>query len=116
MENHGLLDLLKHSYSPPGVQIANYIANESSTTFLVSSFFSACALLLGLTFLAVNRLHPRMPSFDKVTLIWFVLSEFRCGPIRWKSKLNKCLSQLVQFILYLKVSIVMMLLGLKGIY
>jgi cholestenol delta-isomerase len=70
-------DSVKHPYYPPDANIAGYVANESTVLSLLGSFVAGCAAMFGLTYLAVKRANPRLPTTDLVTVMWFVL----CGCI-----------------------------------
>ena len=72
-------DSVKHPYYPLDANIAGYVANESTVLSLLGSFVAGCAAIFGLTYLAVKRVNPRLPTTELITVMWFVL----CGCIHF---------------------------------
>lgn len=72
-------DVVKHPYYPLDANIVGYVANESTVLSLLGSFVAACIAIFGLTYLAVKRVNPRLPTTELLTVMWFVL----CGCIHF---------------------------------
>ncbi|KAG9239752.1 EBDP2, emopamil-binding protein [Amylocarpus encephaloides] len=68
------LMITDHPYYPLQVEIASYLANEWSMQILLAAFATICAAVLFGTLLTVNRLHPDLPSVEKASIWWFILS------------------------------------------
>lgn len=65
-----------HPYYPVEVEIVGYLANEWSVLALLTAFSAGCAVIFGSTYLIVKRVHPRLPTSELLTVMWFVLSKF----------------------------------------
>ncbi|CAD0086102.1 unnamed protein product [Aureobasidium mustum] len=78
-------DSVKHPYYPLDANIAGYVANESTVLSLLGSFVAGCAAIFGLTYLAVKRVNPRLPTTELMTVMWFVL----CGCIHFFSRVSR---------------------------
>ncbi|KAL1986421.1 hypothetical protein VTN96DRAFT_6341 [Rasamsonia emersonii] len=63
-----------HPYYPIGVEIAGYIANESSVFVLAICFSLGLAAILGLILASATYLRPSMSKADKLAILWFALS------------------------------------------
>lgn len=63
-----------HPYFPVGVEIVNYVANDKDFVTLVSTFAAGCAVILGLSWLAVAKFYPRVRRQDKWIILWFILT------------------------------------------
>ncbi|THY68812.1 Emopamil-binding protein [Aureobasidium pullulans] len=66
-----------HPYYPSDATIVGYSANESTVLSLLGSFVAGCIAIFGLTYLAVKKVNPRLPTSELLTVMWFVL----CGCI-----------------------------------
>lgn len=71
-----------HPYYPLDAEIVGYIANESSVLGLLGSFIAGCTGIFGLTYLAVKKVNPRIPTSELITVMWFVLCTFTQRPRR----------------------------------
>lgn len=63
-----------HPFYPLEADIVGYLANQSSVTTLLGIFAGAWVVILGATLVLVRRHNPDLPSWDKATILWFVLS------------------------------------------
>lgn len=70
-----------HPYYPLEVEITGYLANEWSVPLLLAVFASGCAVIFSATYLIIKKVQPRMPVHEVFTVMWFVLSEYRCPVI-----------------------------------
>lgn len=66
--------VIDHPYYPIGVQIAGYLANESSVPYLLGVFAAGCTVIFTATHLITKALRPRISTGDRYTVMWFVLS------------------------------------------
>ncbi|KAL4779446.1 Emopamil-binding protein [Aspergillus varians] len=66
-----------HSYYPLGVEIQQYVPNESSTLALVSIFALACILVFAVAFSFATKINPSISNCDLSIVFWFAL----CGSI-----------------------------------
>ena len=51
-----------------------YLANRWSVTTLLGIFAGGWVVILGATLLLVHSHNPNLPSREKATILWFVLS------------------------------------------
>lgn len=65
-----------HPYYPIGVEIAGYIANESSVFVLAICFSLGLAAILGLILASATYLRPSMSKADKLAILWFALCKY----------------------------------------
>ncbi|MCJ1344278.1 hypothetical protein MMC31_002481 [Peltigera leucophlebia] len=63
-----------HPFYPLEANIVGYLANEFSVLQLLGLFAAGCALILGFTLVLIRAHNPRLPSSEKATILWFVLS------------------------------------------
>ena len=68
---------IPHPFYPLGVEIVGYLANRWSVSTLLGTFLAISSLILGLTWALVSWTSPKLRRFDKLTLLWFILSK-RC--------------------------------------
>ena len=79
MDNYGLntssvtQDL--HPFYPLEAKIVGYLANQWSVPTLLGIFAAGWVVILGTTLALVRRHNPTLPSTDKATILWFVLSK-----------------------------------------
>lgn len=65
-----------HPFYPLEANIVGYLANKWSVPTLLGIFASGWVVILGSTLAMVRRHNPALPSIDKATILWFVLSEW----------------------------------------
>lgn len=63
-----------HPYYPIKVPIAYLVANEWSVPTLLAAFAGVCGTVLLLAMMVVQKIGPRLPVYEKATIMWFVLS------------------------------------------
>jgi cholestenol Delta-isomerase len=63
-----------HPFYPIGVEIVGYLANTSSVPTLLGIFLGGWLLILGATWVLVSQLSPKLIQFDKLVILWFILS------------------------------------------
>jgi len=63
-----------HPFYPLEANIVGYLANEISVLQLLGLFAAGCAVILGFTLVLVRAHNPMLPSSEKATILWFVLS------------------------------------------
>lgn len=61
---------------PVEAEIVGYLANSYSVPILLFLFAAGWLVVLGATYLLVNRHNPTLGSGDKAAILWFVLSEW----------------------------------------
>ncbi|KAL9007465.1 MAG: hypothetical protein Q9173_007273 [Seirophora scorigena] len=59
---------------PVEAEIVGYLANSYSVPTLLFFFAAGWLVVLGATYLLVDRHNPMLGSGDKVTILWFVLN------------------------------------------
>ncbi|KAK7987486.1 hypothetical protein PG989_007801 [Apiospora arundinis] len=64
-------------FTPLGIALPGYIANEMSTIQILGIFAATCASVMLPTLLAISRKRPDLPKRELSTAMWFVL----CGCI-----------------------------------
>ena len=69
-----------HPFYPIEANIVGYLANKWSVTTLLGIFASGWVVILGVTLALVRRHNPALPSSEKATILWFVLSEWEADP------------------------------------
>ena len=69
------LTQMPHPFYPIEANIVGYLANQWSVPTLLSAFASGLVFTLGTTLVLVQRHKPNLPSMEKATILWFVLSE-----------------------------------------
>ncbi len=75
--NTTLLPPAPHPFYPVEANIVGYLANKWSVTTLLGIFAAGWVVILGMTLALVRRHNPALPSTDKASILWFVLSECR---------------------------------------
>lgn len=65
-----------HSYYPLGVNIPEYLPNESSVFSLIGQFALLWAAIVGIAWLIISRSRPGASSADHLAFVWFCLSMF----------------------------------------
>ncbi|KAH0356524.1 hypothetical protein KCU81_g603, partial [Aureobasidium melanogenum] len=66
-------DGIKHPYYPLDANIVGYVANESTVLSLLGSFVAGCVAIFGLTYLAVKKVNPRLPTTELMTVSRVIL-------------------------------------------
>lgn len=66
---------LSHPYSPPSIVLRDYLANDWTVPQLLAIFSGTCAVVLGLTHVAVGRMKQHLSKGDRALILWFVLCE-----------------------------------------
>ena len=66
---------LPHPFYPIEANIVGYLANQWSVATLLGLFASGWVVILGTTMALLQRHNPYLPSMEKATILWFVLSE-----------------------------------------
>ncbi|KAK3168701.1 hypothetical protein OEA41_005149 [Lepraria neglecta] len=66
---------LPHPFYPLEANIVGYLANKWSVSTLLGIFIGGWVVILGTTLALVRRHNPTLPSKEKATILWFVLSE-----------------------------------------
>ncbi len=64
-----------HPFYPVEANIVGYLANEWSVVTLLGIFASGWVVILGITLALVRRHNPALPSTEKASILWFVLSK-----------------------------------------
>lgn len=64
----------QHPYYPLTASIPGYAPNQNTVSYLLTTFFSACTLLLTATYLLASRANPSLTRSQLATVIWFILS------------------------------------------
>lgn len=64
-----------HPFYPLGANVVGYLANEWSAPTLLGIFAGGWVVILGATLVLVRRHNPNLRSWDKATILWFVLSK-----------------------------------------
>lgn len=67
---------LPHPFYPIEANIVGYLANQWSVATLLGLFASGWVVILGTTLALVQRHNPTLPSMEKATILWFVLSKW----------------------------------------
>ena len=65
-----------HPFYPLEANIVGYLANKWSVPTLLGIFAGGWVVILGITFALVRRHNPTLPSREKATILWFVLSTY----------------------------------------
>ena len=73
--NSSKLPQALHPFYPLEANIVGYLANQWSVTTLLRIFAGGWVVILGATFALLRRHNPGLPSRDKATILWFVLSK-----------------------------------------
>jgi hypothetical protein len=68
---------VSHPYYPVDVEIPGYLANEWPFTTLLALFGSACASIIASAWAITKAVRPDHPRFEVLTVLWFVLCEYR---------------------------------------
>lgn len=63
-----------HPFYPLEADIVGYLANKWSVPTLLGIFAGGWVVILGITLALVRSHNPSLPSRDKATILWFVLS------------------------------------------
>ena len=63
-----------HPFYPLEAKIVGYLANQWSVTTLLGIFAGGWLVILGATLVLVRSHNPDLPSREKATILWFVLS------------------------------------------
>lgn len=66
--------IVPHPFYPLEAKIVGYLANEWSVPTLLGLFAAGWVAILGVTLLLVRQHNPDLPSREKATILWFVLS------------------------------------------
>lgn len=66
-----------HPFYPIEANIVGYLVNEASVAQLLGAFAAGCVVILGTTLALIRSHNPNLPSGDKATILWFVLSASR---------------------------------------
>ena len=64
-----------HPFYPIEANIVGYLANEWSVVTLLGIFAAGWVVILGTTLVLVRRHNPSLPSTEKASILWFVLSK-----------------------------------------
>jgi len=72
-----------HPFYPQDIQLSGgtYIANAWDVTFLIVTFASLWALVLGTTLAIVRKSNPALTVLDQGLILWFVLSTSPNPPV-----------------------------------
>ena len=65
-----------HPFYPLEANIVGYLANQWSVTKLLGIFAGGLLVILSATLALVRSHNPDLPSRDKATILWFVLSTY----------------------------------------
>ena len=63
-----------HPFYPLGSEIVGYLANDWNVPTMLAAFVGCMVVLMGSTYMAVERFLPNLTSGNKFALHWFVLS------------------------------------------
>ena len=63
-----------HPFYPLEANIVGYLANRWSVPTLLGIFAAGWVVILGITLALVRSHNPNLPSREKATILWFVLS------------------------------------------
>ncbi|CZT09090.1 related to emopamil-binding protein [Rhynchosporium agropyri] len=63
-----------HPFYPLEVEIAAYLANESSTGWILSLFVAGILTIIGTTRFLVQKFRPNLHGKDKAAIWWYVIS------------------------------------------
>lgn len=63
-----------HDYYPLGVQIPQFVPNESTPASLITRFGIRWAIILGMSWFIIGRLRPKAALSDRVAFTWMCLS------------------------------------------
>ena len=63
-----------HPFYPLEANIVGYLANRWSVPTLLGIFAAGWVVILGITLALVRSHNPKLPSREKATILWFVLS------------------------------------------
>lgn len=63
-----------HPFYPLEANIVGYLANRWSVPTLLGIFAGGWVVILGITLALVRSHNPNLPSRDKATILWFVLT------------------------------------------
>lgn len=74
---------------PVEAEIVGYLANSYSVPTLLFFFAAGWLVVLGATYLLVDRHNPMLGSGDKATILWFVLSESKMPRVFLKTRLTR---------------------------
>lgn len=79
MENFGInttgIPQPPHPFYPIEANIVGYLVNEASVAHLLGTFAAGCIVILGTTLALIKGFNPSLPSGEKATILWFVLSK-----------------------------------------
>ena len=79
-----------HPFYPLEANIVGYLANRWSVPTLLGIFAGGWVVILGITLALVRSHNPNLPSREKATILWFVLSA--CELIHAKRTLEEQLA------------------------
>ena len=66
--------LAVHPYYPLGVEIANFVANDTDFITLLVQFGIGWLIILSLTWVLTSTFCPRVKKLDKWIILWWVLT------------------------------------------
>ena len=66
--------LFAHPYYPIGVEITNYVANDTDYITLLTLFGVGWLVILTLTWILTSTFCPRVKKLDKWVILWWVLT------------------------------------------
>ena len=66
--------LSAHPYYPVGVEIANFVANDTDFITLLTQFGAGWVVILSLTWVATSKFCPKVQKLDKWIILWWVLT------------------------------------------
>jgi hypothetical protein len=69
-----MTDSIPHHYYPPSIRLPHYAANETSVLSLIAQFGFLWAAVLGIAFIAIQRVGPAVSRSDQLAFIWMCLS------------------------------------------
>jgi cholestenol delta-isomerase len=66
-----------HPYFPEGTLLSgnNFVPNDWDVATLILAFAAGIAVILGITFVVVRNINPRLTLSDQGLILWFVM----CG-------------------------------------
>jgi cholestenol delta-isomerase len=66
-----------HPYYPIGIALSGdvFVANDWSASSLVLGFAAGLASILGVAWLVMMKINPRLKASDRALVLWFVSSK-----------------------------------------